>query len=131
MKVKIIALLAPIAGMALGWSSGSHAGCTAPQVSGKWETAFSDGNSCLLKLKNNGDVDTVASVCYDPDRGTTDLDSGNVKVKANCLAEGEIVVGGVTIELPVQFSHDRSMAAGRFRVTADGAKGSVVMVRVP
>ncbi len=114
-----------------GWSSASNAGCTAAQTTGTWEAAFSDGNSCRVKLKSNGSVDTQKSVCFDPDRGTADINSGQIKVGANCFAEGEVVVGGVAIELPVQFSHDRSMAAGRFRVSANGAKGSVVMIRVP
>lgn len=114
----------------MGWSASASAGCNAQQVSGTWEVAFSDGNSCRLKIKPNGAVDTNVSVCYDPDRGTTDLDSGNLKPKGDCFAEGKVIISGVTIELPVQFSHDRSMAAGRFRVSADGSKGSVVMVRV-
>ncbi len=117
--------------IAFGWCCSSYAGCNAPQTSGIWEAAFSDGNSCRLKLKTNGTVDIGTSVCFDPNRGSTDLDSGQIKVKADCFAEGEIVVDGVTIELPVQFSHDRSTAAGRFRFTDDGTKGSVVMIRVP
>lgn len=127
MKVSLVSILVTV----FGWCSAVHAGCSAPQTMGVWEAAFSDGNSCRLKLKSNGTVDVNASVCYDPNRGTTDLDSGQIKVTSNCFSEGNIVIDGVTIELPVQFSHDRSIAAGRFRVAADGSKGSVVMVRVP
>jgi hypothetical protein len=126
-KISLFLLLMTI----IGWSSISSAGCLAAQTAGVWEAAFSDGNSCRLKLKNNGSVDTQKSVCFDPDRGTTDIDSGEIKVAANCFSEGNIVLSGTAIELPVQFSHDRSMAAGRFRVPANGSKGSVVMIRVP
>lgn len=124
-------LLASITGLAMGFAAPGYAGCTAPQVSGVWETAFSDGNSCRLKINNNGTINAAGSVCFDPDRGSAKPDSGQMKVKANCFAEGELVLGGIAIELPVQFSHDRSTAAGRFRVSADGSKGSVVLVRVP
>ena len=93
--------------------------------------AFSDGNACRLKLRNNGTIAPDASVCYDPDRGASAPDSGQLKVKGNCFAEGELVVEGMTIELPVQFSNDRTTAAGRYRVSADGSKGSVVLIRVP
>ena len=123
--------LVSVIGLGFGWSAAGYAGCSSAQVSGAWETAFSDGNSCVLKLKNNGTLDLDNSICYDPDRGTASLDSGQLKVMGNCFAEGEIVVEGVSIELPVQFSQDRSIAAGRFRIAADGSKGSVVMVRVP
>ena len=131
MKTTNKVLLASIVGLTLGWSSASYAGCAPPQVSGVWEVAFSDGNACRLKLLNNGSINASASICFDPDRGATEPDSGKIKVKADCFAEGEIVVEGVAVELPVQFSHDRSMAAGRYRVSADGSKGSVVMIRVP
>ena len=131
MSTKSKVLLASVVGLTLGWSSASYAGCSPPQVSGTWEVAFSDGNSCRLKLLNTGVIKAASSVCYDPDRGAAEPDSGKIKVKANCFAEGEIVLGGVAVELPVQFSHDRSMAAGRYRVSADGSKGSVVMIRVP
>lgn len=127
---KPIALVSTVV-IALGWSAQSLAGCSPPQLIGKWETAFSDGNSCLIKLNNNGSVDTAISICYDPSQGTAKLDSGQLKVKGNCFAEGEIVISGISIELPVQFSHDRSIAAGRYLNTADGSKGSVVMVRTP
>lgn len=126
-KICVFSILAALA----SWSSVSHAGCLAAQTTGVWEAAFSDGNSCRIKLKNNGNVDAGNSVCFDPDRGTAGIESGKIKVGADCFAEGEVVVSGATIELPVQFSHDRSTAAGRFRVPANGAKGSVVMVRVP
>jgi hypothetical protein len=128
-KIKTVLLL--IVGITLGWSSASYAGCTPAQMTGIWEVAFSDGNSCRLKLVLGGDIDLGKSICYDPDRGTSGLDSGTVKVDANCFAEGVVVIGGVTVELPVQFSSDRGIAAGRFRVPADGSKGSVVMIRVP
>jgi hypothetical protein len=131
MNIKNKFLLASLAGLALGWNSASYAGCTPSQVSGIWEVAFSDGNSCRLKLKSNGSINAGASVCYDPDRGAAAPDSGNLKVKANCFAEGEIVLEGVAIELPVQFSNDRTTAAGRYRVSTDGSKGSIVMIRVP
>lgn len=112
-----------------GFTASAYAGCNSVQVSGVWEAAFSDGNSCRIKIKTNGSVDADNSVCYDPNRGTGTVNGGNLKPKADCFSEGELVVGGDTIELPVQFSHDRSMAAGRYRF-ADGTKGSVVMVRV-
>jgi hypothetical protein len=115
----------------MAWSPASFAGCTWAQVSGIWEVAFSSGVSCRLKLKKNATIDVESSVCFDPDRGAAAPDSGVMAVKANCFAEGELVTGGTVIELPVQFSHDRSIAAGRYRVPADGSKGSVVMVRVP
>ncbi len=125
------ATLASMFGLTLGFSSAGYAGCAPPQMTGIWEVAFSDGNSCRLKLNSNGSLNVNQSVCYDPDRGSTVPDSGNIKTKANCFAEGELVVEGFTVELPVQFSQGRGMAAGRYRVTADGTKGSVVMVRVP
>ncbi len=93
--------------------------------------AFSDGTSCRLRLLNSGIINTNTSVCYDPDRGVAVPDSGQLKVSGNCFAEGELVVGGVAIELPIQFSNDRTTAAGRYRVSADGSKGSVVLIRVP
>ena len=127
---KQIPLVSVIA-FTLGWSSVTAAGCTPPQVSGIWEAAFSNGNSCRIKLKSNGAVDLGKTVCFDPDRGTASLDSGTLKVAGDCFAEGEIVLGGRAIELAVQFSHDRTMAAGRIRVPEDGSKASVVMVRVP
>lgn len=123
-------LVGSVLATALCWSSSAFAGCNAVQVAGVWEVAFSDGNSCNLKLKNNGSVDTNNSICYDPSRGTAGVDSGNLKPAGNCFAEGNIVVEGIKIELPVQFSHDRSVAAGRFLFTNDGTKGSVVMVRM-
>lgn len=129
MNMKKIATCLLLGG-SIGLSATVYAGCNAQQISGTWEAAFSDGNSCRLKVKPNGAVDSNASVCFDPDRGTADIDSGTLKPKGDCFAEGEIVISGVSIELPVQFSHDRSLAAGRFRVSADGSKGSVVMVRV-
>ena len=131
MLINKYAVVLSAAVLVIGWSSQSQAGCSPPQLAGKWEAALSDGNSCLIKLKSNGSVDAAGSVCYDPSRGSASLDSGQMKVSGNCFAEGEIVVQGVSIELPVQFSHDRSMAAGRFLVSADGSKGSVVMVRTP
>ena len=118
-------------GAALVFSSASYAGCTPPQVSGVWEVAFSDGNSCRLVLRPNGTINADDSVCFDPDRGTGAPDSGQLKVKGNCFAEGEIVLGGISVELPVQFSNDRTTGAGRYRVSADGTKGSVVLIRVP
>jgi len=131
MNKKSKTLLVLIIGITLGWSTASYAGCTPAQMTGFWEVAFSDGNSCRLKLVLGGDIVLEKSICYDPDRGTSGLDSGTIKVDANCFAEGVVVIGGVTVELPVQFSSDRSIAAGRFRVPADGSKGSVVMIRVP
>ena len=115
----------------MGISSTSYAACTPAQLSGVWEAAFSDGNSCRLKLKSNGQLDSAKSVCYDPDRGTTVPDSGVFKTKANCFIEGELVIDGFTIEVPVQVSQGRGVAAGRYRVQADGTKGSIFMVRVP
>lgn len=131
MNIKRNVILASIVGLTLGWNSASFAACLPPQVSGVWEMAFSDGNSCRIKLLNNGNMNVGASVCYDPDRGAAAPDSGQLKIKGNCFAEGEIVIGGVAIELPVQFSNDRTTAAGRYRVSADGSKGSIVLIRVP
>ena len=123
--------LALIISIGLGWSSVVFARCTSAQMTGFWEAAFSDGNSCRLKLILGGKIDVENSICYDPDRGTAGVDSGTMAVNANCFSEGEIVIGGVTVELPVQFSADRSTAAGRYRIPADGSKGLVVMVREP
>jgi hypothetical protein len=131
MKTKNKVILTILIGITFGWSSVSNAVCSPAQVTGIWEAAFSDGNSCRLKLWPNGAIDAPASVCYDPNRGTSGVDSGKLKIAGNCFAEGEIVIGGVTVELPVQFSNDRTTAAGRFRVSVDGSKGSVVMIRVP
>jgi len=131
MKMNSKILLASVVGLTLGWNSSSFAACTPPQVSGVWEMAFSDGNSCRLKLLKNGIINVNASVCYDPNRGAAAPDSGQLKVAANCFAEGELVVEGVAIELPIQFSNDRTTAAGRYRVSVDGSKGSVVLIRVP
>ncbi len=125
------ATLATLLGLAMGISSASYAACTSPQLTGTWEAAFSDGNSCRLKIKSNGQLDAANSVCYDPDRGTTVPDSGVFKPKANCFIEGELVIGGFSVEVPVQVSQGRGVAAGRYRVDADGTKGSVFMVRVP
>jgi len=131
MKMNRKVLLASVIGITLGWNSSSFAVCSPPQVSGVWEMAFSDGTSCRLRLLNSGIINTNTSVCYDPDRGVAVPDSGQLKVSGNCFAEGELVVGGVAIELPIQFSNDRTTAAGRYRVSADGSKGSVVLIRVP
>ena len=125
------AILLSMFGLTMGLSSAAYAGCTPPQLTGIWEVAFSDGNSCRLKLNSNGSINVDKSVCYDPDRGTSVPDSGTLKTQANCFAEGELVIGGFAIELPVQFAQNRGMAAGRYRVSADGTKGSVMMVRVP
>ncbi len=124
-------LIASAVLLGLTWSTTSEAACSPAQVSGVWEVAFSDGNSCRLRLLGNGTIKTSDSVCYDPDRGVATPDSGTLKIGGNCFAEGEIVLGGVAIELPVQFSNDRTTAAGRYRVSANGAKGMVVMIRVP
>ncbi|MDH4039965.1 MAG: hypothetical protein OEV88_04870 [Gammaproteobacteria bacterium] len=131
MKTKSRVILAIIASITLVWSSAGNAACSPAQVTGIWEVAFSDGNSCRLRLKSNGTIDITASICYDPDRGTSNLDSGTLKIIGNCFAEGQIVISGVTVELPVQFSNDRTTAAGRFRVPSSGSKGSVVLIRVP
>jgi hypothetical protein len=124
-------LLASLICLTLIWSSASYAGCTAAQISGTWEMAFSDGNSCRVRLKHNGEIQVEDSVCFDPDRGAAAPDSGTLRVNGVCFAEGGIVIGGVAIELPVQFSNDRTTGAGRYRVSADGSKGSVVLIRVP
>lgn len=131
MKIDKKIMFSLVTSITLGWSSVSYAGCTAAQMSGIWEAAFSDGTSCRLKLVLGGDIDLEKSICYDPDRGTAGLDSGTMKVDRSCFAEGAIVVGGVSIELPVQFSSDRGTAAGRFRIPSTGAKGSIVMIRIP
>ncbi len=130
MKTTSKAIAIAAVGLTVGFSSASFAACTSAQVSGTWEVAFSDGNSCRLKLNNNGSISADKSVCYDPTRGTTVPDSGNLKVQGNCFAEGEIVIGGAVIELPVQFSNDRTTAAGRY-LAPDQTKGSVVLIRVP
>jgi hypothetical protein len=131
MNIKRNVILASIVGITLGWNSTSFAACAPPQVSGVWEMAFSDGNACRIKLLNNGKISVAKSVCYDPDRGAAAPDSGQLKIQGNCFAKGEIVIEGVAVELPVQFSNDRTTAAGRYRISADGSKGSVVLIRVP
>jgi len=131
MKIKRNIVLASFVGLTLAWTSASHAACSPPQVSGVWEMAFSDGNSCRIRLKNNGVMNTQFSVCFDPDRGAAAPDSGKLKIDGNCFAEGEIVIEGVAVELPVQFSNDRTTAAGRYRYSSDGTKGMVVLIRVP
>jgi len=115
----------------LVWSSSAYAGCTKAQISGTWETAFSSGNSCRLKLNAKGDIVTKNSVCFDPNLGAAAPDSGKLPAKSTCLANGNIVVQGVKIQLFVQIATDRSVAAGRYLVPSSGEKGSVVMVRVP
>ncbi len=131
MKIRHNIVLASLVGLTLAWTSASHAGCSPAQVSGIWEMAFSDGNSCRIKLKSNGVIKAEASVCFDPDRGAAAPDSGNLKIKGNCFAEGEIVIQGEAIALPVQFSNDRTTAGGTYRYSSDGTKGMVVMIRVP
>ena len=86
-KVNKVILASHLA-IILGWTSTGHAGCTPSQVSGIWETAFSDGNSCRLKIRNNGVVDiaTDKSICYDPDRGTSGLDSGRTEAGSSAGA---------------------------------------------
>jgi len=39
-------------GLTLGLSNAASAGCAPPQLAGTWEAAFSDGNSCRLKLQS-------------------------------------------------------------------------------
>ncbi len=130
MKMRVINfLLVSIA--ILAWSSSVYAGCTKAQVSGIWETAFSNGNSCRLKLNSKGVIVTKASVCFDPSQGAAAPDSGSLPVKGSCLAEGNIVIQGVTTELAIQFATDRNTAAGRYLDPVTGEKGSVVMIRVP
>jgi len=131
MKLSKTTIALSVLGLTLGVSSVSYAGCTPQQVSGIWEVAFSDGNSCRLKLKSNGAIAAGESVCFDPDRGAGAPDSGQLKVKGTCFAEGELVLQGISVELPVQFSNDRTTAAGRYRVSVDGTKGSVVLIRMP
>ena len=130
MKMRVINfLLVSIA--ILAWSSSVYAGCTKAQVSGLWEVAFSDGNSCRLKLNNVGKVITGSSVCFDPNAGAAAPDSGKLPVKGSCFAEGHIVIQCVTIELYIQIATDRSIGAGRYLIPVTTDKGSVVMVRVP
>jgi hypothetical protein len=131
MNIKRNVIIASIVGITLGWNSASFAGCTPPQVSGVWEMAFSDGNVCRVTLRKNGTINVEKSVCYDPDRGAAAPDSGQLKIKGNCFTAGEIVIEGVAVELPVQFSNDRTTAAGRYRISDSGFKGSVVLIRVP
>jgi hypothetical protein len=115
----------------LAFSSSAFAGCTKAQVSGTWEAVFSNGNSCKLRLNTRGGIVTGSSVCFDPDLGATAPDSGSLPVRKDCLAEGEIVVQGVVIELAIQFSADHGTGAGRYREPVSLAKGSLVMIRVP
>ena len=130
MKINKTAIVVATLGVTLGFSSVSFAGCTAAQISGIWDVAFSDGNSCRLQVNNNGRINAGKSACFDPTRGSAAPDSGNLKVKGDCFAEGELVLGGAVIELPVQFSNDRTTGAGRF-LGPDMSKGSVVLIRVP
>ena len=130
MKIRVINFL--IASIAiLAFSTSAYAGCTKPQVSGIWEAVFSDGNSCRLKLNSKGVIVTNASVCFNPGLGAAAPDSGSLPVKGSCLAEGNIVIQGVTTELAIQFATDRNTAAGRYLDPVTGEKGSVVMIRVP
>ena len=130
MKSRLInAFLATIA--ILAFSSSAYAGCSKAQVSGIWEVAFSDGNSCRLKLNNVGKIITGSSVCFDPTLGAAPPDSGTLPVKGNCLADGQIVIQGVIITLAIQFATDRNTGGGRYFIEATSAKGSVIMIRVP
>ena len=130
MKIRVINFL--IASIAiLAFSTSAYAGCTTNQVSGVWETAFSDGNSCRFKINAKGNIVASASICFDPSAGAIAPESGTLVVGKNCLAEGSFVVMGVTTELAIQISTDRSIGAGRYLLPASGDKGSVVMVRVP
>ena len=113
------------------WSSSSYAGCVKNQITGIWETFFSDGNACKLKINGKGEVVAAASLCFDPDRGVTIPDSGALVIAENCSALGDVVINGVRIELGAQFAVDRSSAAGVYYVPVDGAKGSFSMVRLP
>lgn len=115
----------------LAWSASAYAGCTKSQVSGVWEAVFSDGNSCRIKLNGTGKIAAGQSVCFDPNAGAVAPDSGKLPVDSDCLAEGNIVVQGVKIELAIQFSSDRGTGAGRYLITATADKGSLVMIRVP
>ena len=130
MKSRISRLLTTFAAM-LVWSSSAYAGCTESQTSGTWETAFSSGNSCVLKLNTKGEIVTGKSECFDPNLGAAAPDSGKLPVKSTCSATGYVVVQGVKIRLFVQIATDRSVAAGRYLVPSSGEKGSVVMVRLP
>ena len=115
----------------LGMSSTTHAGCVKNQITGIWETFFSDGNSCKLKINGRGEVIASASLCYDPDRGVTQPDSGSLVIEENCAALGILVIEGVTVELGAQFAVDRSTAGGVYVIPDFGAKGSFSMVRLP
>ena len=115
----------------LAFSTSAYAGCTKAQVSGLWEVAFSDGNSCRLKLNNVGKIITGSSVCFDPTLGAAPPDSGTLPVKGNCLADGQVVIQGVIITLAIQFATDRNTGGGRYFIEATSAKGSVIMIRVP
>jgi len=130
MKSRISKIFTAIV-VVLAWSTSAYAGCTKPQISGEWETAFSSGDSCVLKINAQGTVVVAGSVCFNPDLGATAPDSGKLPVKATCLAEGNIVVQGLKIRLFMQVATDRSVAAGRYQIPSTGEKGSVVMVRLP
>ena len=122
-------LLASIA--ILAFSANAYAGCTKAQISGTWEVAFSNGNSCRIKLNSLGKVVASASDCFDPFRGVAGVDSGKLPVKSNCLAEGNIVVEGIKTKLAIQFAADRSTGGGRYLLADMSAKGSVIMIRLP
>ena len=112
-------------------SSAAYAGCTGAQISGVWEAAFSDGNSCRFKINANGNIAAAKSVCFDPSAGSIAPDSGSLVVSGNCLAEGSFTVLGATIELAIQFATDRNTGGGRYLYQVGGEKGNVIMIRVP
>jgi len=137
MKNRINKLLATFLAV-LVWSSSAYAGCTNAQFAGTWDVVFTDGNSCKLVVNATGDVliagDRTQSVCYDPFRGVTEPDSGTVSVGSDCLANINLGVEGVTLEMLGRIANPRNIGAGGFLIFIPGVsnpvvKGSFTMIR--
>ena len=137
MKNRISKLLATFLAV-LVWSSSAYARCTNAQFAGTWDVVFTDGNSCKLVVNAAGDIliagDRSQSVCYDPFRGVTEPDSGTVSVGSDCLANINLGVEGVTLEMLGRIANPRNIGAGGFLIFIPGVsnpvvKGSFTMIR--
>ena len=137
MKNRFNKLLATVVAV-LVWGSSAYAGCTNAQFAGTWDVVFADGNSCKLVLNDDGDVliagDRSQSVCFDPFRGVTEPDAGTVAVGNDCLANINLIVEGVTIEMLARIANPRNIGAGGYLVFVPGVptpvdKGAFTMIR--
>jgi len=137
MRSRTSKLLATVVAI-LVLGSNAYAGCTNAQFAGTWDVVFSDGNSCTLVVNDGGDVliagDRSQSVCFDPFRGATEPDSGTVAVGSDCLANIDLGVEGVTVEMIGRIANPRNIGAGGFVVVVPGvpnpvAKGAFTMIR--